>query len=335
MSIQLGTLLRIDPREVWVHEASRFTPWLADNLDQLARVLGMDLELIRREASVGDFSADLVARDLNRDCVVIIENQLEATDHRHLGQLITYAAGLDAGAVVWVSPQLREEHRQALDWLNRRSESTLEFFGVALELIKVDESLPAVNFRLAAFPNNWGRHTKETSEKTDGLSDRRTAYQAFFQQLIDQLREEHHFTNQRVAQPDNWAHFSAGVTGIRYGVTFSSSGLRTELYIDANDASLNTAIFRALAGQRESIEQELGFSLSWEALEGRRACRIATYREGSSLTEIDRETLLAWTVDMLLKFRSVFGPKLRAAVAAAEQVSSGDDRTQGAITFAA
>ena len=121
MSIQLGTLLRIDPREVWVHEASRFTPWLADNLDQLGRVLGMDLELIRREASVGDFSADLVARDLNRDCVVIIENQLEATDHRHLGQLITYAAGLDAGAVVWVSPQLREEHRQALDWLNRRS----------------------------------------------------------------------------------------------------------------------------------------------------------------------------------------------------------------------
>jgi hypothetical protein len=317
MSIQLGRLMRIDPRTVWSCEARKFTPWLADNLDQLAHVLGIDLELIRREASVGDFFADLLVRDVNRDRVVIIENQLEPTDHRHLGQLITYAAGLDAGAIVWVSPQLRDEHRQALDWLNRRSEGDLEFFGVALELIQVDGSLPAVDFRLVAFPNNWGRHTK-AGAKSEVMSDRRANYQAFFQQLIDVLRDQHRFTDQRAAQPQNWAHFSAGVTGIRYGVTFSSNGLRAELYIDA-DHDLNTAIFEALASERETIERELGFALSWEALEARKACRVSSYCEDSLPAPADREAALAWTIERLLKLRSVFGPRLRPAVVKAQQ----------------
>jgi hypothetical protein len=321
MSIQLGQLSRIDPREVWVNEATRFTPWLAENLNRLGTVLGMDLELIRREAAVGDFAADLVARDLNRDRIVIIENQLEPTDHRHLGQLITYAAGLDADAVVWVSPILREEHRQALDWLNRRSESTVEFFGVALELIQIDQSLPAINFRLAAFPNDWGRRTKEETAKPDDLSERRASYQTFFQALIDELRDKYRFTNQRVAQPQNWVHFSAGVAGIRYGVTFSVNGLRTELYIDANDGKLNRVIFEALAVDRQQIEQTLGFELSWEPLDTKRACRISIYREADSLTESNREQLLAWTIEMLLKFRLALGPRLRQAVASAEQIA--------------
>jgi hypothetical protein len=334
MSIQLGRLMRIDPRTVWSSEARRFTPWLADNLDQLAQVLGMDLELIRREASVGDFFADLLVRDVNRDRVVIIENQLEPTDHRHLGQLITYAAGLDAGAIVWVSPQLRDEHRQALDWLNRRSESDLEFFGVALDLIQVDGSLPAVDFRLAAFPNNWGRRTK-AGAKQEAVSDRRSDYQAFFQQLIDALRDQHRFTDQRAAQPQNWTHFSAGVTGIRYGVTFSSNGLRAELYIDVTGRDLNTAIFEALASEREAIERELGFALSWEALDTRRACRISSYREASAPAEADREGALAWAIDRLLKLRSVFGPRLRPAVAKAEQAAADDKPAEDLPSFAA
>jgi hypothetical protein len=201
----LGQLHHLDPRSVWSREATDFTPWLAEHLEQLGAVLGMDLELIGREAAVGEFAADLVARDLNRDRVVIIENQLNPTDHTHLGQLITYAAGLDAGAIVWVSPQLREEHRQALDWLNRQTES--DFFGVALELVRIDSSLPAINFRLAAFANNWSRRIKHTPENR---SDRGTGYQEFFQALIDELREKHRFTSQRAAQPQNWVHFAAG-----------------------------------------------------------------------------------------------------------------------------
>src|SRR5262245_33044362 len=110
----LGVLKRLDPRSVWPKEAHDFTPWLAQHLDALAEVLKLDLELIEREAPVGDFSIDVLAKDLGRDRIVVIENQLEATDHSHLGQLITYAAGREAGVVVWLSREFREEHRQAL-----------------------------------------------------------------------------------------------------------------------------------------------------------------------------------------------------------------------------
>jgi hypothetical protein len=260
---------------------------------------------------------------LNRDRIVIIENQLHPTDHTHLGQLITYAAGLDAGAVVWVSPQLREEHRQALDWLNRRLGSSIEFFGVALEVIKVDTSLPAVNFRLAAFPNDWGRRVK-----VDGsLSGRRAAYQAFFQSLIDELREKHRFTNARAGLPQNWYTFSTGVAGIKYGVAFSSKTLRVELYIDGPDADVNAAVFEALDAEREQIEYELGFPLSWERLDHAVACRIAVYQDDSSVMESDREMLLAWSIEKLLGLRASFGPRLRPAVAKAQAAISAEPPT--------
>jgi hypothetical protein len=168
--------------------------------------------------------------------------------------------------------------------------------------------------------------TSAETAKPDDLSERRATYQTFFQALIDELRDKHHFTNQRVAQPQNWVHFSAGVAGIRYGVTFSVNGLRTELYIDASDGSLNRAIFEALETDREQIEQTLGFELSWEPLDTKRACRISTYREAGSLTESNREQLLAWTVEMLLKFRSALGPRLRQAVARAGQIAINGDQ---------
>jgi hypothetical protein len=112
----LGTLVRQDPRNVWPSEPANFTPWLADHLDRLGEALGMELELVRRESSIGEFSIDILARDLGQNRYVVIENQLEVTDHTHLGQTITYAAGVEAGVVVWVSPEFREEHRAALDW---------------------------------------------------------------------------------------------------------------------------------------------------------------------------------------------------------------------------
>jgi len=190
---QLGKLSLLDPRTVWKHEAHDFTPWLAENIDMLGELLGLDLEVVTQEAAVGDFSADIVAKDLGRGRKVVIENQLESTDHNHMGQLITYAAGLDARVVVWVSREFREEHRQALDWLNRAGAGT-EYFGVVLELLQIDGSNPAPKFRLVASPNNWSRAAKGGGEE---LSSRAATYKKFFQALIDELREKHKFTNAR------------------------------------------------------------------------------------------------------------------------------------------
>ena len=126
----LGSLSRVNLRTIWPHEASDFTPWIQANLSALGESLGLELEVEAREAPVGDFSLDLLAREVEHDRTVIIENQLTNTDHGHLGQLITYAAGFDAKVVVWLARDFRDEHRQALDWLNQRTDEDTEFFGL-------------------------------------------------------------------------------------------------------------------------------------------------------------------------------------------------------------
>lgn len=309
----LGSLSRANLRDVWPHEAHDFTPWLVQHIDELARVLQLELEVEAREADVGAFSLDILARDLGRDRLVVIENQLEPTDHVHLGQLITYAAGLEAGVVVWVSAEFREEHRQALDWLNRGDNNETEYFGVEIELVRVDDSRPAPSFRLVAYPNNWSRAQRRTGGH-DGAtpSGLRLRYQAFFQTLIDELREAHRFTNARAGQPQNWYSFASGKAGLTYGMSFATSGeLRTELYIDLQDKAKNEALFDALAAQKSALEHAFGEPLRWERLDARRACRIACYTQGSIDDPSDRlELHRKWSVERLLRFRRVFGPLL-------------------------
>jgi hypothetical protein len=316
----LGRLQRVDPRAIWKHEAHNFTPWLVENIDMLGEVLGMELEVLQREVDVGDFSVDILARDLGRDRTVVIENQLEATDHSHLGQLITYAAGLDATVVIWVSREFREEHRQALDWLNRGDET--EFFGVVLELLQIDDSKPAVSFRLAASPNNWARRSKRDAAGGAGeeVSSKRSAYQEFFQRLIDELREKHRFTNARAGQPQNWYSFSTGTRGFQYGMSFAQNGqLRAEVYVDLGDRAKNELAFDRLHADRESIERDFGEPLQWERLDGKRACRVACYAPGSIEDAAETyEQHQRWAVDRLLKLKKVFGPRLAIAASTAE-----------------
>ena len=313
---KLGTLKRLDPRSVWPNEAHDFTPWLADHLEDLGESLGLELELIDRESPVGNFSADILAKDLGTGRTAVIENQLEPTDHRHLGQIITYAAGLDAGIVIWVCRELREEHRQALDWLNRGHGASTEFFGVVIELVQIDESAPAANFRPVAFPNDWSRRTAGASRGATELSTKQQRYQEFFQQLIDNLREQHRFTNARAGQPQNWYSFSSGTRGFTYGTSFAIGGrVRTELYIDLGDADANDSAFEALHAQREELENAFGEPLEWEALDGKRACRIAVYRDGSIEDSADSlEEYRLFAEDGLLRLKKTFGAKLKGLV---------------------
>jgi hypothetical protein len=311
-SLDLGVLKRLDVHSIWAKEASQFTPWLADNLHALGDAINLELELTTTEAPCGDFSVDIVARDVNEDRPVVIENQLTATDHDHLGKLMTYAAGHDAGTIVWIAPSFREEHRAALDWLNLHSDTNTQFFGVVIEALQIDDSKLAYNFRLVAAPNDWNK-------KAPGLggepSAKGKAYQRFFQQLIDELREKHKFTQATKGQPQNWYSFASGVSGVVYSVSFAQGGkLRAELYIDLGDRDENKSLFDQLHGQKQVFEQEYGMPLTWERLNERQASRVAVYRPG---TIDESESALAaarqWMIQQLLELKKLFGAAIKAS----------------------
>lgn len=306
-----GVLNKVGLREIWPHEASDFTPWLAENIDELGKALGMDLELIEQEASVGDFSLDILAKDLGTSRTVIVENQLTQTDHDHLGKLITYAAGFDASIVIWVSDSIREEHRQAMDWLNQRTDSETSFFGVVVEVIKIDDSKPAFNFKLVASPNEWQKNKKRQTQRTS-VSTKGEKYQNYFQNLIDELRDIHRFTSAKAGQPQNWYSFSSGVSGITYGANFSQGGkARAELYIDLGDHEKNKYVFDQLFNMKGEIEDSLGQEISWERLDNKRASRLALYIDGSiEESDSELEKVKNWHIEQLLKLKAALGKKI-------------------------
>lgn len=314
MKVKLGNLKRLSPREVWGSESRDFTPWLAENLPQLGEALGIDLELQQTEASVGDFSVDILAKDLATSENVVIENQYGATDHDHFGKLLTYASGVDASALVWIAEDVREEHRQALEWLNERMDEETSLFALELEILQIDESAPAFNLKPIVLPNKWQKATRSISRS--GVSPKGEAYLLYFQGLVDELREKHRFTKARVAFAQNWYSFPAGIPGITYGTSFPQGDrIRAEVYIDLKDQGTNKKIFDSLLRRRREIERSFGAELSWERLDDRRACRIAIYRPGN--IDCDENVLAeihSWAIEQLLRFRDVFGPILRKEV---------------------
>jgi hypothetical protein len=305
----------VDPRTVWIREDHQFTPWLAQNLTLLNEALGLEIELTGTEKPVGGFAVDIYAREVGSGHEVIIENQLAATDHGHLGQLLTYASGLDARIIVWISPQFRDEHRQALEWLNRETSESVSFFGVELELLRIDDSAPAPNFKLVAQPSEWQKAVKTRSEVgTRQFSQRQIEYNNFFTDLVSKIHERMPaFTNVRRIGYDSWIHFATGRSGFAFSVAFTSGNrFRVELEIDTGDYDKNRSAFGKLSNEKEALEAVLG-QLIWDFKEGRRAQRIYTDRGGTvdSPAEMLKE-LKDWAIETLMKFRDVLTPRVRA-----------------------
>ncbi|MBT6051378.1 MAG: DUF4268 domain-containing protein [Candidatus Marinimicrobia bacterium] len=300
---------KVDPRSIWKHEAHDFTPWLADNIAELGETIGIELEVTEQEADVGGFSLDLLAKDLGRNANVIIENQLAVTDHDHLGKLLTYASGYDAGLIIWVSTEIREEHRQALDWLNQRTDPNTDFFGVVVEVIRIGDSRPALQFKVIVSPNEWQKSKKKQSNTAS--SEKSEKYREYFQDLLDELRNTHRFTSAKKGQPQNWYTFSSGNKKFVYGHSFAQgSRVRTEIYIDAGDLDENKKFFDKLYEEKEKIETDYGQELEWERLDVKRACRVAVYRPGSIEDSSDEiQKIKEWGIQNLLTMKNVFGKR--------------------------
>lgn len=310
--MDFGQVKKVELREIWKHEAIDFTPWLADNLEKLGERIGLELELITREASVGSFYLDILAKDVGRNRIVIIENQLEPTDHKHLGQLITYASFYKAEVIVWVSQFVQEEHRAAVDWLNNNTQEKLEFFAIEVEVIQIDDSKPALQFKLKAFPNEWQKSTHNSADNSQNYTVTQAAYREFFQKLIDDLRNKHQFTNAKIGQPQSWYSFSSGRTGIIYGSSFAKGNkVRVDMYIDTGSAEKNKRIFATLQADKDIFEKKFMDKLEWEELPNRRASRIAIYRDGSINDDTQSlEEIKNWMIDKLLRMKKTFSDKL-------------------------
>ncbi len=179
-----GRLVSVDIRQAWIHEAQDFTPWLAANLDRLAETLGIGLELEKAEARVGRYSADIVARNPQDGSTVLIENQLEFSDHTHLGQILTYLTGLEAQTIVWVAPEFREEHRSAIKWLNEHTVDPFAFFAVRVRVVRIGDSAMAPLFEILEQPNEWDRRVQSIAKEAREASPIVEFRRAFWDHVV-------------------------------------------------------------------------------------------------------------------------------------------------------
>ena len=324
--IDFGELQKVPLRKIWPHEADDFTPWLEENIEALGDALGLQLEVTNREAPVGDFSLDLLAKDLDSLRTVIIENQFSQTDHDHLGKLLTYAAGSDASTVIWISERVRDEHRQALEWLNQKTGIDTQFFAVVVEVLRIDDSKPAFNFKPIVVPNEWQKSRRQKSS-TNILSRIESRYKLYFQELIDELRENHDFIGARRAQPRSWCDFSSNFQGICFRASFLQyvkppSRAYAAIYIERDIQEQTKAIFDALEKRKTEIISEFGGQLEWERRFGQKCSIIAIGCHAlieSSDSEL--EEFRQWHIQNLLKLKEVFTPEIERAL---ETIDNGE-----------
>lgn len=267
----LGTLKKItDLRSIWPHEALNFTPWVAENVDLLADAVGLDITVDETESSVGDFNVDIYASETGTDRKIIIENQLEDTDHDHLGKLITYASGKGADVVIWVVKHAREEHKAAVEWLNNHTDDKIGFFLCEIKLFQIGDSQIAPAFTVVERPNDWTKEIRKTASANSTQQQRLEYWQAFNDYAFSDANFSRIF-NKRKPTTDHWMDFSIGSSACHIAVSQiqKRKAVDVELYI--ND---DKELFKSLFAHKDEIEKNMEMELEWKELPERKASRI-------------------------------------------------------------
>ena len=319
---QLEVLTEVqDLRKVWPHEALDFTPWLAkdENIAILANEIGMEIAVDGTESAVGDFSVDIIATDIATGQKVIIENQLEDTNHDHLGKLITYAAGKDAQTIIWVVKHAREEHRAAIEWLNNHTDDDIGFFLCEIHLYKVGSSNPAVKFSVIEKPNDWIKSVKKNQQQTESQQFRLDYWTAFNEYAYANAQFARQF-GKRKASNKMWMNLSIGssVYDICLRAVKTENLLVVELYI-RGDKDLYHQLFE----KQNAIEQELGVTLDWRELPEKKASRIMLTRQVDFDNRSAWNAQFDWMMEMSLKFKKVFKKYLKYENAPGSHASGG------------
>ena len=294
--MELGKLEKIELREVWKHEALDFTRWLArnENIALLSKEIGIDIEVIETEMSVGRYNVDIYARDIESNKRIVIENQLENTNHDHLGKMLVYAAGLDADIAIWVVKDVNEEHRQAIEWLNDNSFEKINIFLVKVELWQIDNSPIAPKFQVICEPNNWAKVLKQQSK--ENVSDLELKQMEYWQGFVDYAKSKDKTYISQRPSIYNWYVIRIGSSDYKIKLVHSvnSDMIRCQLEI------FNDEIYKKLEQYRTEINNKIN-GLEWEYLEDRKVSRISC-----SNSSQDNTSSYVWLLDMVDRFKEVF-----------------------------
>ncbi|MDD5024483.1 MAG: DUF4268 domain-containing protein [Methanoregula sp.] len=309
-----GRLESVDLRPHWESESGNFTPWLAqtENILLLGDSLGIDLEVISQEQPVGFFKADILAKDTINDRYVIIENQLEKTDHIHLGQLITYAAGLDAVIIVWISPNFRDEHRAAIDWLNRITNENITFFGIQIELWRIGDSLPAPRFNIVAKPNDWEKNIQNSIDSTH-LTETELMLLEYWNQFKGSTEEKGSTLKIQKPYHQNWIYVSLGTRHFKIACRVNSQKkwIAVTLWISGENRK---SIFYELKQKYEILSyQTISPDLHWDERPTKKDCMVELLRKDvDPNNRQDWPSQHEWLRGMSEKFHDFFEGKIQS-----------------------
>lgn len=306
--MHISRLESVSLRELWPNEARDFTTWLAENMDFLGEALGIELSLVEQEAAAGPFSADILAEDGSGNPVVI-ENQLERTDHDHLGKLITYLSNLDAKIAIWITSKPRPEHEQAIHWLNEVVPADMAFYLVMIEAYHIEESPPAPLLTIVAGPSPEARQAG--TQKKD-LAERHILRREFWEQLLERASQKTSLHAQISPSKENWINAGAGKSGVSYNYVIRMENARVELYIARGDADENKRIFDALYAHRDGKDEAFGEPLEWLRQDNVQASRICHVIPGGGLRDRDRwPEIQERMIDAMIRLERALKPEIR------------------------
>lgn len=302
--MEFGILKTVSARQKWTNEARDFTPWLAENISELNKALGLELEVENIEVAVGPFSADILAKDTGTGQYVVIENQLEKTDHDHLGKAITYASVLDAPTIIWIATTFTEEHKKAIDWLNDHTSDEIAIYGVQVELWQIDDSNVALRFNVISKPNQAVRLAAR-SIATGEISDKRKLQYEFWNRFRDKIAKSKKIPSLQTPRPQYWFDISLGKSYINISNTCNTevNTVGARIYIGNKIAD---KMLPFLESKKSEIEAEIGQSLQWNPNPDNRDKVIVLIHNTDFNDPKKVDEALNWLVEYTIKFRETF-----------------------------
>lgn len=304
--MEFGKLNQIDIRKAWASESSSFTPWLVENIELLGDALGIDIDKqsVSAEANVGNFRADIRCKASEEDTVILIENQLEDSDHKHMGQLVTYAAGFEAAKVVWIARTIRDEHGAALDWLNRHTQDDIAFFGLEIKLWQIGDSEPAPKFEIVSKPNDWQRLTQRSTE----LSALSKSQLEYWQLLRERLIESGSAVKPQSPRGQHWMFFGIGRSGFNLQATIKMSSNEAEVSVN-----IPLDFFQEFEDKRIEYGNKIGTEL--KISRGKKRYSRLVVIDRFELDNRDSWSSCAdWMCEQLEKFNDAFRVDIRDAI---------------------